>query len=111
MASAFEQLLDGDGNKCRLVTRFGDTFKEFGNTTVADAQRVRPERRKALITTSTTFWTCAREGPSVQRFLRGGHAREVPRSQTLLTALREYYRWMRPQTYLFPGAGARLACR
>jgi site-specific recombinase XerD len=24
-------------------------------------------------------------------------------SPTLLTALREYYRWMRPKTYLFPG--------
>ena len=34
---------------------------------------------------------------------KGGHAREVPLSLTLLTALREYYRWMRPQTYLFPG--------
>jgi site-specific recombinase XerD len=34
---------------------------------------------------------------------KGGHAREVPLSSTLLTALREYYRWMRPQTYLFPG--------
>ena len=34
---------------------------------------------------------------------KGGHAREVPLSPTLLTALREYYRWMRPQTYLFPG--------
>ncbi len=27
----------------------------------------------------------------------------MPLSPTLLTALREYYRWMRPQTYLFPG--------
>jgi len=34
---------------------------------------------------------------------KGGHTREVPLSATLLTALREYYRWMRPQTYLFPG--------
>jgi integrase/recombinase XerD len=34
---------------------------------------------------------------------KGGHGREVPLSPTLLTALREYYRWMRPQTYLFPG--------
>jgi site-specific recombinase XerD len=34
---------------------------------------------------------------------KGGHPREVPLSPTLLTALREYYRWMRPQTYLFPG--------
>ena len=34
---------------------------------------------------------------------KGGHDREVPLSPTLLTALREYYRWMRPQTYLFPG--------
>jgi integrase/recombinase XerD len=34
---------------------------------------------------------------------KGGVDREVPLSLTLLTALREYYRWMRPQTYLFPG--------
>lgn len=34
---------------------------------------------------------------------KGGHDREVPLSPTLLTALREYWRWMRPQTYLFPG--------
>lgn len=34
---------------------------------------------------------------------KGGHDREVPLSPTLLAALRDYYRWMRPQTYLFPG--------
>ena len=34
---------------------------------------------------------------------KGGHSREVPLTPTLLSALREYYRWMRPQTYLFPG--------
>ena len=34
---------------------------------------------------------------------KGGHGREVPLSPALLTALRDYYRWMRPQTYLFPG--------
>lgn len=34
---------------------------------------------------------------------KGGIDREVPLSQTLLQALREYYRWMKPQTYLFPG--------
>ena len=34
---------------------------------------------------------------------KGGLDREVPLSPTLLAALREYYRWMRPQTYLFPG--------
>lgn len=37
---------------------------------------------------------------------KGGVDREVPLSPTLLTALREYYRWMRPQTYLFPGTKA-----
>ena len=42
---------------------------------------------------------------------KGGHDREVPLSPTLLTALREYYRWMRPQTYLFPGTQQRLARR
>jgi integrase/recombinase XerD len=34
---------------------------------------------------------------------KGGRDREIPLSATLLAALREYYRWMRPQTYLFPG--------
>jgi integrase/recombinase XerD len=34
---------------------------------------------------------------------KGGRDREVPLSPTLLTALREYDRWMRPRTYLFPG--------
>lgn len=34
---------------------------------------------------------------------KGGIDREVPLSQTLLRTLREYYRWMRPGTYLFPG--------
>ncbi len=34
---------------------------------------------------------------------KGGRDREVPLSPTLLAALREYYRWMRPQIYLFPG--------
>jgi integrase/recombinase XerD len=34
---------------------------------------------------------------------KGQRDREVPLSPTLLAALREYYRWMRPQTYLFPG--------
>jgi integrase/recombinase XerD len=34
---------------------------------------------------------------------KGGIDREVPLSKTLLGALRQYYRWMRPETYLFPG--------
>ena len=34
---------------------------------------------------------------------KGGRDRDIPLSPTLLAALREYYRWMRPQTYLFPG--------
>jgi integrase/recombinase XerD len=34
---------------------------------------------------------------------KGGIDREVPLSQTLLGTLREYYRWMKPETYLFPG--------
>jgi Phage integrase family len=29
--------------------------------------------------------------------------RDVPLSQKLLLTLREYWRWMRPKTYLFPG--------
>jgi integrase/recombinase XerD len=34
---------------------------------------------------------------------KGGIDREVPLSKKLLGALRQYYRWMRPETYLFPG--------
>jgi len=34
---------------------------------------------------------------------KGGRDRDIPLSPTLLAALREYYRWMPPQTYLFPG--------
>jgi len=34
---------------------------------------------------------------------KGGIDREVPASKKLLGALREYYRWMRPETYLFLG--------
>jgi integrase/recombinase XerD len=34
---------------------------------------------------------------------KGGRDREIPLSPTLLAALRAYYRWMRPKTYLFPG--------
>jgi site-specific recombinase XerD len=34
---------------------------------------------------------------------KGRRDRDLPLSPTLLAALREYYRWMRPQTYLFPG--------
>ena len=34
---------------------------------------------------------------------KGGVDRDVPLSPKLLETLREYYRWMRPKTYLFPG--------
>jgi site-specific recombinase XerD len=34
---------------------------------------------------------------------KGGVDRDVPLSQKLLESLREYYRWMRPKTFLFPG--------
>jgi integrase/recombinase XerD len=34
---------------------------------------------------------------------KGGKDRDVPLSPVLLETLREYWRWMRPQTYLFPG--------
>jgi site-specific recombinase XerD len=34
---------------------------------------------------------------------KNGVDRDVPLSQKLLLTLREYWRWMRPKTYLFPG--------
>jgi len=34
---------------------------------------------------------------------KGGVDRDVPLSPKLLETLREYWRWMRPKTYLFPG--------
>ena len=34
---------------------------------------------------------------------KGGVDREVPLSPKLLAVLRQYFRWMRPKTYLFPG--------
>lgn len=34
---------------------------------------------------------------------KGGRDRSVPLSPKLLETLREYWRWMKPQTYLFPG--------
>jgi site-specific recombinase XerD len=34
---------------------------------------------------------------------KGARDREVPLDPKLLETLREYYRWMRPKTYLFPG--------
>jgi len=34
---------------------------------------------------------------------KGGHDRDVLLSPKLLETLREYWRWMKPRTYLFPG--------
>ena len=37
------------------------------------------------------------------RYGKGGRDRYVPLSPKLLETLREYWRWMRPKTWLFPG--------
>ena len=34
---------------------------------------------------------------------KGGRDRDVPLSPKLLETLRDYWRWMKPKTYLFPG--------
>ena len=34
---------------------------------------------------------------------KSGIAREIPMGKKLIPVLSEYYRWMRPQAYLFPG--------
>lgn len=34
---------------------------------------------------------------------KGGRDRDVPMSEKLLETLREYWRWMKPKTWLFPG--------
>jgi len=34
---------------------------------------------------------------------KGGIDRDIPLSPQLVETLREYWRWMRPKTYLFPG--------
>jgi site-specific recombinase XerD len=34
---------------------------------------------------------------------KGGRPRDVPMSENLVETLREYWRWMKPKTWLFPG--------
>jgi hypothetical protein len=41
---------------------------------------------------------------------KGGKDRDVPLSPKVLETLREYWRWMKPQTYMFPGDDQRLTC-
>jgi site-specific recombinase XerD len=38
---------------------------------------------------------------------KGGHDRDLPLSPALLETLREYWRWKKPQTYLFPSHDSR----
>ena len=42
---------------------------------------------------------------------KGNRDRDVPLTPKLLETLREYWRWMKPKTYLFPWHGEQLACR
>jgi integrase len=42
---------------------------------------------------------------------KGGRDRYVPLSATILATLREHWRWMKPQTWLFPGTLDKLAGR
>ena len=42
---------------------------------------------------------------------KGGRDRDVLLTPKLLETLREYWRWMKPQTYLFPGYSQQLAGR
>ena len=42
---------------------------------------------------------------------KGGRDRDVPLSPALLEALRDYWRWMKPKTYLVPRYGQWLASR
>ena len=50
MASAFEQLLEGEASAYTLGVNFGELFKAYGTVSVADALKVRPHIR---IDTST----------------------------------------------------------
>jgi integrase/recombinase XerD len=34
---------------------------------------------------------------------KGGHDRDIPLSEKLLEGLRQYWKWMKPKTWLFPG--------
>ena len=68
-------------------------------------------RRSELLPAESRATSTASAWCSASSAGKGGRDREVPLSPTLLAALREYYRWMRPQTYLFPGHAARLARR
>lgn len=43
MASAFEQLLNGNGSKYELAKALGQLFERFGNENVASARKVRPD--------------------------------------------------------------------
>jgi integrase/recombinase XerD len=36
---------------------------------------------------------------------KGGNSRDIPLSPALIETLREYWRWKRPRTYLFPSSG------
>jgi len=82
----------------RLIAGAQNLFHRTMLMTLYGGGRRRSELLHLKVGDSTaSAWCCGSSAGKV------GTTVEVPLSPTLLTAGRDYYRWMRPQTYLFPG--------